>query len=525
MSTKQRNIGLGVMLAVLAALCILYYDSVLDKGPLGNHIWRQADCLSLTKKYQEGASFLQPEMHLQWADDYTTGKSAGEFPGLYYLTGNLWKLTGESFLLYRLIWLSIMIGGLMALFRSLQILYDSNFWPGAITLLVFTSPAYAFYGVSFLSDGPAFGFLLMSLYFLLLYQQKKKVKWLYFFAGFMAMAGLLKASMLVAFVFLGFIYLLETLFNIASLTKEKLFKDKWHAFAALGIVVLFEVAWMTYARDYNKTHGYYYTFNEPHPYWMADDNYIQNFWKDLKRISLPVVHNTTVIVLTALSFLANLVLIRKLPLFAYLANIVVALGCGAYFLLWSGFISVHDYYYVPFLVLLLSTFLPLLYVIRKETPKVFTSIISKALVGILLFFSVYYCKEIVTLKTGRQEGDSWIVTNDEFESVMRWQNWMVAEHWNSMYFIRPELEKMGVGKEDKVIVYPDQSFSVSLFLLDRDGWTNMIGFTSVEDIERLKKKGAKFLITHDPEREDVPFLNPFRTNEVGRLKNVRVYKL
>ena len=525
MTVKQRNLGLGLMLGLLTALSMLYYDSVLDKGPRGNHMWRQTDCLSLTKKYQDGAAFLEPEMHLQWADDYTSGKSAGEFPGLYYITGNLWKLTGESFLLYRLIWLTIMIGGLMALFRSLQILYDSNFWAAAITLLVFTSPVYAFYGISFLSDAPAFGFVLLSLYFLLLYQQKGTVKWLYVFGVFMAIAGLLKASMLVSFVFLGFIYLLETIFNIRSLKKEKLFKDKWHSFAALGIVVLFEVLWMSYARNYNKTHGYYYTFNEPHLYWKASQDYQVRFWQNIKLLCLPVYHNFTVVVLMLLSFVANLFLVRKLPLFAYLANMLIFFGCGAYFLLWSGFISIHDYYFVPFLILILSTFLPILYVLRKEKPRVLASPVMKALVGVLLFFSVYYCKEVVSLKSGRQVGNSWIVTNNEFEEMMKGQNWMVDEHWNSLYFIRPELEKMGVKKEDKVITYPDQSFSISLFLLDRDGWTNMMGFHSAIQIERLKKLGAKYLITHDPELEKAEFLDSYRTNEVGRLKNVRVYKL
>lgn len=525
MTSKQRNIGLSIMLALLSVLCVIYYDSVLDKGPLGNHLWRQADCLSLTKKYQDGASFLQPEMHLQLADNHTSGKSAGEFPGLYYITGKLWKLSGESFFLYRLIWLSIMIGGLMALFRSMQIVYESNFWAVAITILVFTSPAYAFYGVSFLSDAPAFGFLLMSLYFLLLYQKTRKVKWLYFFGGLMALAGLLKASMLITFIFLGFVYLLETFFNVKSLGKEKLFVHKWHALFALVVVIFFEVIWMTYAREYNKDHGYFYTFNEPRPYWMASEDYLVNFWKNVRLLCMPVFHNTTVLILLGVSFVTNILMIRRLPLFAYLANLMILLGCAAYFFLWSGYISVHDYYFVPFLILILSTFLPVLYLFKKEKPKVLRSYFTKGLLVVLMFFSVFYCKEIVSLKTGRQVGDSWIVTNNEFESLMRWQNWMVAEHWNSLYFIRPELEGMGVAQDDLVICYPDQSFSLSLFLLNRNGWTNMVNFKSEEDIERFKKLGAAFLVIHDPEAAKKPFLKPYTINEVGRLKNVHVYKL
>lgn len=525
MTVKQRNFGLAVFLLILSALCVLYYDGVLDKGPQGNHIWRQADCLSITKKYQEGASFHQPQLHLLWADNYTTGKSAGEFPGIYYITGNLWKLTGESFLAYRLIWLLIMIAGLMALFRSLQLLYDSNFWAGAVTLLIFASPAYAFYGVSFLSDGPAFGFLLMSLYFLLLYQLQGKTKWMYWFAGLMALSGLLKASMLIAFVFLGIIYLLETLFGIKTLRGKKLFQDKWHGFAAMAIVLVCEIAWIVYAREYNKTHGYYYTFNEPHPIWDAAEGEFSRLWNNIKLGPLPVFHNITLICMLGISFLANLFLFKKLPLFASLANIFIVLGSASYFILWSGFIGAHDYYFIPFLMLVFSCVLPLMWLFKERFSKPFHSKLTKALLVVFVFFNVYYCKEILRFKFGRQEGESWIVMNDEFEGLMRWHNWMLKTHWNNLYFIRPELEKMGVKKEDKVITYPDQSFSISLFFLDRDGWTNMIGLHSEEQIEHLKKQGAKYLITHDTELEKAEFLDPYRKNEVGRFNNVRVYKL
>ncbi|MEM9052971.1 MAG: hypothetical protein AAGC47_13035, partial [Bacteroidota bacterium] len=101
---------------------VAYYDSVLDKGPLNAHIWRQTDCLSLTAHYARGADFLSPEMHIQLGDNQESGKTAGEFPVLYYAVGLLWQVFGESHLIYRLVCLAILFLGLFSFYKSLSIL-------------------------------------------------------------------------------------------------------------------------------------------------------------------------------------------------------------------------------------------------------------------------------------------------------------------------------------------------------------------------------------------------------------------
>ena len=116
-----------LFILLFAVFSISYYDSVLDKGPLSMHIWRQTDCLSLTSNYANGATLFEPEIHFQGSDDLTSGKSAGEFPALYYVVGKIWSLTGESYLAYRLFYLLILFAGSFALFKSLKILLNDAF--------------------------------------------------------------------------------------------------------------------------------------------------------------------------------------------------------------------------------------------------------------------------------------------------------------------------------------------------------------------------------------------------------------
>ena len=194
-----------------------YYDSVLSKGPLNAHMWRQTDCLSITRNYSQGVHFLQPEMDILLADNHSTGKTAGEFPILYYTVGIIWKYLGESYLTYRLFYLLILFAGIVAFYKSLKILFKAPFWAIVISALLFTSPVYASYGVSFLTDAPAFSFVLIGLYFLLQYHKKRSIKIFYLAMAFFALGGLIKISSLIAFLFLFIIFLWESIFCIQSL--------------------------------------------------------------------------------------------------------------------------------------------------------------------------------------------------------------------------------------------------------------------------------------------------------------------
>ncbi len=525
MVSRQNKIGLGIAFICIAVLAIIYYDSLLERGPLNTHLWRQTDCLSITKNYADGAPFFEPEMHVLYADNETSGKSAGEFPILYYAVGSIWKVTGESFMVYRVFYLLILVTALLAFFKSLQMVFGSNFWSIALTLILFTSPVLAYYGISFLTDAPAFCFMLISLYCFTVYQIKGKRRWLYWFAAFMALAGLLKISMLISFVFLGFIYLLELFPTIKTLGSRKLFEDRKHGFIALLIVVLVILSWYGYAGYYNSIHKFEYTFNSTYSLWDVPAVEMKNLFQEIQFLTIPVFYSKPMLLLLGGAFIFNLFSFKKVPLFAYLASIVIPFGAFSYFVLWAPLMGVHDYYYVAYLVLVPGILLPLVWRLKTIHSKLYSHLVLKAAFVVFLVFNIIYCKEVIAYKTLRQNGDSLFIANEDFKKVMRWTNWTVSEHWNSLYLMRSSLAEMGIKKEDKVIAYPDFSFNTSLYLMDRNGWTNMRDYRNQESIDYLKSKGAKYIVIHDPSLLTEPFIAPYLDQQIGQYKNVSVFKI
>ena len=118
---------IGKLIFVLVGCLILFlafgFHEVLFSNFYGMHAWRQSDCLSLAYHYYEGNSFLEPEIHNLISDNNTTGKSAGEFPILYWLVGNIWSIIGHSESFYRFFVLLITISGFWFQYLSLKELF------------------------------------------------------------------------------------------------------------------------------------------------------------------------------------------------------------------------------------------------------------------------------------------------------------------------------------------------------------------------------------------------------------------
>ena len=519
-----------VFVLLFSVFAAFYYDSVLEKPPMFIHMWRQTDCLSLTKMYQEGASFFSPEVHYQGADDLNSGKSAGEFPLLYYLVGKLWNILGESYLVYRLFYLLILFTGQLALFKALKLLLKSDFWSVLLALLFFTSPVYAFYGVSFLTDIPAFSLSVIALYFLLRYHLEGSQKTFVWSMVFFTLAGLLKISSLIPFVFLSFILFIESL-GVKTLGDRKVFtrpKLEWPGFLSVLAIVLL---WYSYGSYYNSVHGFKYTFNSIFPASEYSQEFLSHLFDQISGNMIISAHNPILLYIVSAMVLANIVLFRRLNLFAYLANILVLLGALIYFLLWLPIFENHDYYYTPFFNLQFSSVLPFFFVIKGWISHKKRRSLVRILSMFFLLYSFLYCWGIMQMRRGNEVSMPFLYAR----SYVDYGNWLFWHSGRYLRFerIRPYLKELGIKEEDKIISMPDPSFNASLYLSGHKGWTNFWGALSVyfhgvgnsENMWQAVDHGARYLLVSEGDKLRDPFLEDFTRDKIGEFEGIQVFRL
>ena len=520
-SIFKKDILFIILFTIIASF---YYDSVLEKGPLNAHLWRQTDCLSLTHNYYKGANFFKPEMHILLADNNKTGVSVGEFPILYYTVGMIWKLFGESYFSYRLFYLLILFFGLFTFYKSILILFNNKFWAIVVSLLLFTSPVYVVYGVSFLTDVPAFSFILIALYFILQYHQKKAKKLFFTAMAFFALAGLIKVSSLIAFVFLIFILFIET-FSVKSLGDKKLFNCKKYEWFGFISVILVIFSWYYYAEYFNALHGLKYTFNAIDPIWLGKKSELNEIANNITNFTSHVYFSTSILFVFLFLVIFNLFLWKRIPLFAYLSSITISFGCLIYFILWGRLMGVHDYYYSALLILFAGIILPFIWFIKSNYPEIFNGFLLKTFIIIFLSYNFIYCLSVVKLKTTANKGIFIIVKDHDFVGLMKWSNAEAISNWGRFERMKPYIKQIGIKDDDKIISLPDKSFSISLYLVNHKGWTDFMNYNKKEDIENLIHNGAKYLFISDDKLLKEEFLSPFITKQIGDYEGVKIFKL
>ncbi len=513
-----------VFIILFIVFASFYYDSLLDKGPLGVHQWRQTDCLSLTYKYYQGAVFFEPEMQCQLGNNYTSGKTAGEFPLLYYLNGMIWKVTGINYLSFRIFYLILLFTGLYCLYKGTKIILGSNFWALVATSFVFTSPAFAYYGISFLTDGPSIAFTFIALFFIVIYRTRNVQSYFYISMAFFALAGLVKVSSLMAFLFLAGIYLLE-FFKVKTLGNRKLFHSGKFEWAGFLFVIISVFSWYYYAEYYNTLSGFKYTFNNIHPYWLMKNGEVEQVILRFKNFASHIFQNRAVWTLIIFTGIFNLMLLRKIPLFAWLGNIAILAGSALYFILWAPLLGHHDYYYVILVIIFPAVFIPFLFYLKKHGKTAFSDVKTKILVTVFVLYNFLYCLDMVRLKTISGSGIHIIIGNHQLVQELRWSNWEVGANWHRYNNLRPYLEEIGVQKSDKVISLPDFSFNTSLWYMKLDGWTDFQQYRTSEQIQKLIDKGAHYLIIGDSQLLGETYLQPFMNNKAGEFEGISIFRL
>lgn len=515
-----------LLLLIFICLFFIYgYNQILFLRPQSIHQWRQADCLQITHNFlHDSWNLFQPAIHNLISDHETTGKSAGEFPILYYLVAFLWNLFGEHEFIYRLLTLSYFILSLFALNKLFNGLLKSNYWSISITTFVFTSPVLVYYANNFLSNIPALSSVFIGWYFFYLFYKHSNTKFLIFAIAMFTLGGLLKMTAYISFVLLSALVVYELIF--VKKGNQKIFTPPTHLIY-FGVSYVLIAAWYIYAEWFNAQHGGKYTFNSVWPIWEMDSGSIDKAIEFFNGIIFYQIFSPITIWLLIAAFLFLLIDFKKINRFYLSSLILLVIGSGAYVLLWFNALDGHDYYIINLMILPLFILVATIVHLKVNYSKTFNHTITKVCFSALVIFNILYATNNIRMRywdvfevneyineqlTTTFEKDFWYWTanNNHFKKINH------IEHYNRY---------IGITETDLVIYLPDPSFGISLYLMNQKGWTSFNNINSYEKmLDKVQNKNAKYLFIADTNLKTEPYIAPFLNNKVGEFNDVEIFK-
>jgi hypothetical protein len=497
-----------IFIFLLLAFSVIYkYQNILFQPPQSIHQWRQCDCLSITMNYcQDDNPFFRPSVHYLGRDG--TGKTISDFPLLYYSVGKLWKVFGHHEFIYRLIVLLFFFSGLFILFRIFENILKDSVIAILSTLYLFTSPTLAYYANNFLMDIPAFSLAVAGLFFFLRFTRSSATKDLCLSASFYAIAGLLKISSLLSFFAIGGLFLFELL-NMQLSPGRRIFQHPLkQGFVFLGVLMI-QLIWYLYAYYYNSHNNSGIFLVGTLPVWDLNRHEIKMTFDALvDHIKWNYFRRETQLIFV-LMFPFILVFYKKVNRLFLFLTILLSVGFLSYIILFFGALRDHDYYtinlFIVVPVLLLSFFL----LLRERFNPVYSSLLFRIIVLAFLIHNLDFAKRRMD---GRYDPKGWqnreyITKNHTFNEIPTY------------------LTSVGIKQDDRVISISDNSINISLYLMNRKGWTNY-GLSS--DSSRIREKidqGAKYLLIYKNEIYNEKGIQPFLKKKIGEFGNIDIYGL
>jgi len=486
-------------------LCFIYgIDSKLFLRPQSIHMWRQADCLSITQNYYQRDNMLwEPEIYNLIGDEDTTGKSAGEFPGLYYLVALLWKIFGKSEFIYRLLVLLISFCGMYAVFKLARGLIKDRYIAMFISLFLYTSTIYVTYSISFLPNMPALSLTLIGWFFIWRFYVINKNKHLWLGMLFFTLAMLLKVSSGISFVALAGWLFLQLL---RKKEKRVLFIRPYIQMIPFLLAIVIVSGWYVYAAWYNNLHNGYYTFNNVWPIWEVDRERFLDTINGIRILWINEFFPVSIWYVTAGMWIFLLVTFRKRSFFLNYLLIIIPIGCLIYMLLWFKAFRDHDYYYIEFFAPFILSWI----------------VFFKDISGAKWFRKpvVYFLLVVIFILSAN---DLLPRFDDRFD---HWMNKWYVHNMEAVGELEPLLRSSGIKEDDIVISIPDHTINASLYLMNQRGYTDYGSDFSDPDVFRERiGQGAKYLVVNDSSLLEDETLKAFTGKQILKYKNVLVFEL
>lgn len=496
----------GLLLLITLMLLFYFYDfqRIIFLEPQSVHAWRQADCTSFALNYSKpNSSLFSPEIN--YIGEAGDGKTVSDFPLIYFIVGNIWKITGQHEFIFRGLVLMIFWLSLFFLYRGLKLLFDDGLWAMLIPLMLFTSPVLVYYSNNFLMNIPAFSFVLIGWYFFIRFYKKGESRCLWWSMAFFTLGGLLKLSALLSFVALLGIFILEVL-RIFRFRDGRIFSDVRKNMWPFLVSLLVLLAWISFVKYYNSSHNRDFFLVGILPIWeMTSAEIGQKFHEICTHwifLNFPGYFQALVVVFWMLVLLFR----KKIPRVFLFLNIVLAVGAVVFLLLFYQVIAGHDYYWIDLYIMFLLAVVSFVFLLKNSSRRAFQW--GKPIFILLLIFNVLYChKEI----DKRYHGAS-----------MDYYN----QYLKDFSAFKQVKQQFGIQDNDLVVSVPEGTINASLYLMDQKGWSTYgNNFENGQYYESKIERGAKFLLVSDSTLLNADYLQPYIKHPLGHFKSISVFDL
>lgn len=505
---NTRRGALLVFLVLLGAMSAVFsYPEVLFQRPDGHHLWRQSDCLSLAQGYMAPESrFLEGTMHYLGADG--SGQSMSDLPVIYWSVGRIWRFTGREEAVYRALVLLFFYMGITALFLTMREMLADGLLAALLTLLLFSSPMVAYYANNFLMNMPALGLVLMGWWAVAVHLRNGRHGPLLLALSLFTLAGALKASAslsLIAVLTIGAIHF--TPLRGALLGELRVPHPRTLVLGAFTGILLITL-WFSYTRTYNAEHDSGVFLVGLLPIWELDGQGIGLVMEGIREHFKNAFFRPILYPFLALALIAVISGWRKVPRAMLTLFVLLVVGGSMVDLFFFQALQDHDYYlldqmFLPMFLLALGAGVAL----RRWPALQGSTWVYLVLLVLLVHCTDHTRRRLIDRHTGWQQRASDV----QFDALDR---------------IGPYLSTIGVNDDARVIVFPDKSFNVALYRMDRKGWSDFGGLSKrPDDIRRCMDLGARYLLTCNDELLDRPVLRPFLQEPVGHFENVRIFRL
>lgn len=439
--------------------------------PSGIHFTRQTDSLSFVANYAAGASFTQPEVY---SLNSVEGRAAAEFPILYWLTGQLWKLFGEHEWILRLLGALLTLGGFFALLRVALRFVNDAFLGWALTSLTAASPIVFYYLPNVLPDASALGCALLGWAAFVGYWMDGQQRSGYATIAWFGLSGLLKVTY--------FIFPLAALASLVVLgwkeSGSPLGSIRQHLAFIAGIVLaaLAVGGWNVYAIHYNSVYTNYYFLVESRPIWDMSAEAVNQVWAFVTEYWHKHYYIAYFFPFLGVLILLSLVWLRygiaRLQAIAWFS----LLGGIAYLLLFFKQFRDHDYYFMVFIPVVGLNLINAAVTLRRRFGGMFFDLSTKLFLYLLLSASLWQLDLV-----------------DRYRKVEMERRF---DNTSAVYTaVRGALDREGIPRDAKLLVVADPSENGSLYFLRRKGWTVADGSAFTAELaETYRLSGAQYLV-------------------------------